>query len=534
MTVLPIVDRELRVAARRRNTYWIRVVMASVAIVIVAWILLSEQFQSTQSLGQVMFTALSGFALVYCLLAGLRATADCLSEEKRNGTLGLLFLTDLKGYDIVLGKLAATSLNALGGLVAMLPVMAVPLLAGSVAAAEVGRVALVALNTLFFSLAAGMFASAVSREERRAMGLCFIILAVTTVGLPALGALIADRQNMSEPPFFFLAPSPGFTCILAFEDTYRSLPHKTWFTASLLTVHGMAWAFLGLSCLIAPRAWQDKAAAPGYRRFRDGWRRFVSDSPGARARFRDATLSANPFYWLLARDRTKPALVWVFLIISAALWSWGWGEHRRDWLSEEIYVFTGLALNSVLKVWVASEACWRFSTDRNSGALELVLATPLKVKEIIGGQIAALLRQFAAPVAVVLVVEVFFMQTQSGDGSSVLLWVAGMAMLAADLVTLSWVGMWLGLRSRHQSHAIGGAIGLVLVLPWLLFAFSATVIFLTQRYGRSGWEEQSFTLLWLFIGLMIDLIAGLWARSQLHERFRSAVTERFVSARGKA
>ena len=36
--------------------------------------------------------------------------------------LGLLFLTDLRGHDIVLGKLAATSLRAVFGLVAIVPV----------------------------------------------------------------------------------------------------------------------------------------------------------------------------------------------------------------------------------------------------------------------------------------------------------------------------------------------------------------------------------------------------------------------------
>ena len=34
-------------------------------------------------------------------------TADCLSEEKREGTLGLLFLTDLRGYDIVVSSSSA-------------------------------------------------------------------------------------------------------------------------------------------------------------------------------------------------------------------------------------------------------------------------------------------------------------------------------------------------------------------------------------------------------------------------------------------
>ena len=53
-----------------------------------------------------LFGVLTGTAVLYCLLSGVRSTADCLSVEKREGTLGLLFLTDLKGYDVVLGKLA--------------------------------------------------------------------------------------------------------------------------------------------------------------------------------------------------------------------------------------------------------------------------------------------------------------------------------------------------------------------------------------------------------------------------------------------
>ena len=52
----------------------------------------------------MLFTVLNAIAFIFCLLAGVFLTADCLSEEKREGTLGLLFLTSLKGYDVVLGK----------------------------------------------------------------------------------------------------------------------------------------------------------------------------------------------------------------------------------------------------------------------------------------------------------------------------------------------------------------------------------------------------------------------------------------------
>jgi peptidoglycan/LPS O-acetylase OafA/YrhL len=133
MTFLPIVGRELRVAARRRGTYWTRLVIACVAIAFGGWVMLIPDFRTPQNLGLALFTSLSVVAFIYSLLAGVRTTADCLSEEKREGTLGLLFLTDLKGYDIVFGKLTATSVNAAYGLLAIFPVMAIPLLLGGVA-----------------------------------------------------------------------------------------------------------------------------------------------------------------------------------------------------------------------------------------------------------------------------------------------------------------------------------------------------------------------------------------------------------------
>src|SRR5436190_11090789 len=105
MTFLPIVARELRVAARRRGTYWTRLGAALTALALGGWIMLMPGVRSPQMLGITLFVALSVVAYIYSLLAGIFTTADCLSEEKREGTLGLLFLTDLKGYDIVLGKL---------------------------------------------------------------------------------------------------------------------------------------------------------------------------------------------------------------------------------------------------------------------------------------------------------------------------------------------------------------------------------------------------------------------------------------------
>src|SRR5437870_941886 len=170
MTVLPIVERELRVASRRRATYRMRVTAALAAMATFGWIMLTflQTIPSTWQ-GRYLFRVLFGFAFVYCLLIGARLTADCLSEEKREGTLGLLFLTDLKGYDVVFGKLVATSVNSIYALLAIMPVISLPVQLGGVTATELCRSALVLLNTSFLSLASGIFVSTLSRNERKAM-----------------------------------------------------------------------------------------------------------------------------------------------------------------------------------------------------------------------------------------------------------------------------------------------------------------------------------------------------------------------------
>src|SRR5438876_7905417 len=106
MTFLPIVERELRVQARQKRTFRLRLVNATAAMAIVSFMLLVNQgLRTPGSLGHGLFAGLGSLGLIYCLLSGAGSTADSLSQEKREGTLGLLFLTDLKGYDVVLGKL---------------------------------------------------------------------------------------------------------------------------------------------------------------------------------------------------------------------------------------------------------------------------------------------------------------------------------------------------------------------------------------------------------------------------------------------
>src|SRR5512146_595113 len=138
MNWLPIVDRELRVASRKRSTFWLRVAAAITGLVTGGAFLLLGVLRGASSaqMGSILFEIVTWLCLGAGLSAGLFFTSDCLSEEKREGTLGLLFLTDLRGYDVVLGKLMATSLRGFYELLAIFPIIGISHLLGGVTGAQ--------------------------------------------------------------------------------------------------------------------------------------------------------------------------------------------------------------------------------------------------------------------------------------------------------------------------------------------------------------------------------------------------------------
>ena len=530
MTFLPIVERELTEASRRRWTYWTRLAAAISGLIIGGWVMLVMQRQPPAQLGQVLFVALSVAVYVYCLFIGVFRTADCLSEEKREGTLGLLFLTDLKGYDIVFGKLAASSLNAFYGVLALFPVMAIPLLMGGVTIAEFWRVVLVALNTMFFSLSVGMFCSAISRDERRAMVVTLLAMLFFTIGLWMLAMMADEILNISGKGEYILIPSPVCAAAYAFDALYNSksttLPFNPFYPSVLFT-HVLSWVLLIAASIIVPRTWQDKALTVAQMRRREKLNQFQLGSSVKRRSFRQRLLESNAFYWLAARHRTKPLAVWALLGLAAFIWSLGLIYNPHDWKDDVAYFWTAAILHTALKFWIATEACRQFSNDRQSGALELLLSTPISVKEIVRGQWMALERQFAGPVFIVLLADFVFLLAGRNDKEVVVVWIAGMAVFVADVFTLGWVGMWRGLNSRRPNRAAAAALVRVLVLPWMVFLLFMTVIGISGGFGGAHWNSYSLVVLWTIFSVVIDLIFAVPARDQLLGKFRQVATQRF-------
>ena len=534
MRFLPIVDRELRVAARRWGTFWLRTWVAMTVIAVSTWIVLVNLNERPTDVAGILFYTISIGALLYCLLIGLSATTDSLSEEKREGTLGLLFLTDLKGFDIVAGKLAASSLNCIYGLLAIIPVMGLPLLMGGITALQYWTAALALVNAMFFSLAVGMFASACCHSRRKSVLLAFLIIMLLAVVAP--GFALWQAQARSGLPFesvaFLVSPITAFFAPLDLGGLWA----KSWktFAAAFVTVHFESWIFLLLACLVAPRSWQDRPAGKLEVRWRERWRLWSLGDHGERHRFRARLLDVNAFGWLAARERLKPLMVWCTLGMAGALWLWGYGKYGREWLNEVVFVLTGLGLNLVLKCWVATEVIRRIAEERRTGSLELLLVTPLTPRDILRGQALALSRQFLGPVLVVAIVEAIIMLGGVRHGADeeerwmwFSWWATVLAGLGLDLIALYWLGLWQGLNSSGAKRAYLMTIGLVLFLPCLLYALFVMVAVLIASFGRTEMDWKFLLAVWAGLGLAADVTFGGWASFRLKRDFREAATRRF-------
>jgi ABC-type transport system involved in multi-copper enzyme maturation permease subunit len=484
-------------------------------------------------MGHGIFVFMASVALFICLMAGVFLTADSLSAEKREGTLGLLFLTDLKGYDVVLGKLAANSLQAVFGILAAFPILALPLLTGGLSGGEFWRTILVLVVALYFSLSIGMLVSAASQDGRQAMGRTLGAIIGLAGVMPVLW-MLQSLASYSGRLDFLLWPSPVYAYTKAFDSTYGSRFGQRDYWISVTVILSLASGCIAAASFLLPRMWQRSSAAEASlkpARFR--WF-------GKRRRRRPLLTDQNPFHWLALGDRGGQSAMNRMLILLGVLWvvTLVLSAIRKGAFNGEFACFLAFGLHFAAKVLIASESGRRFHQDRQSGALDLLLVTPLPVEQIVAGQRAALRKQFGRAlwaISVVNLVTLAFALVMDSrppnrlDSEEVIdlgtVFGGGVVVLWLDASALSWVGMWRGLKATKFSHSVLATLSQVVGLPWLaivLFIFFAFIV----RSGMSDDAALFFLVLWFGLGAAVDLASISRSRENLLTSLRSVVSER--------
>jgi ABC-type Na+ efflux pump permease subunit len=477
--MFPLVERELRVAARKGQTFRIRGWVAVITFLITALNLLLSAPSPRGSAGRSLFEFFAIAGLVYCFFQALRQTSDSIAFEKREGTIGFLFLTDLRPFDIVTGKLCAQGIQIFNHLLAFFPVFSICLLFGGVTGGECARMTILLTNNLFITLALGLLASSAFTKVESCIAGAALLLAVFALG-PMILSPVLDT--------FVVHISP----LRAYSAALSSSPEmRVYFWVGQAIAHVIGWGCLALSGWLLARRWQMKGDAPAASAAVIKSSRFLTG--------KSKILDENPFMWLTYRPRQRVQFYFIFLIGVGVLIVGGiFSGFRKEVLQAGNYF-----LSFLFFIYLCSQASRNFAEATRSDAFELILSTPITTKEMIQGQIAALTK-FFVPAGIILLAIKLAAHFQGMN-------IAGFCWDAASFVVtalaVSWFGMWMGL-TRKPAAAFFATFIYCYLLPTLfclgglvpnilLFAISMNKVqdhFRRLAVSRSQQTSQFFTL----------------------------------------
>jgi ABC-type transport system involved in multi-copper enzyme maturation permease subunit len=520
LVFLPIVARELRVAARRPRTYFGRMMAVAIWVVIAAdAVFVSSKTGMSKLDGLALFSILSASLFAFSLFSAW-AGIDSISVEKREGTIGFLFLTDLKSHDIVLGKMAGAALPVFYSILGALPLLAICLLMGGVTTMQYVKTGLAILNIFFLGQAIGIFSSAFCRLRGNATGLPILIFLLYLAAF-ALATMAAELKGWEWPGIFFQLNNPFRPFHLAMNvSSGRFAAPGYWLT--LLVAHLHAWMFLALASWVLPRRWRENPKKA--RLWKRTWERWRYGSMAARTAFRRRLVSVHPILWLFCRGRFGPDFVWIVMGVVAGLAIFVSVRDIMDTSGNgayaECFVASIVSLQMVLRMGVPADAAL-LEEQRRNGSLEILLCcTPMTADDILGGMWLVLRRYYRWPVLVLVAVEVLmFLAALIAGGlrhslNVGLLCFIGVStvLLLADLRAMAWMAMLGAMKNPKPRTAGPTAFFLICMIPWI----PVSACYATQWIHSELWVW----ILWPMFALINDAAVCRTAQDSLRKNFR--------------
>jgi ABC-type transport system involved in multi-copper enzyme maturation permease subunit len=569
MTLLPVVERELRVAARERGTYRVRFLAAFITVLFSVFSLwfVRVAFDERPLPPRELFLFLTWLSFVFVVLAGFSLTCDSICEEKRESTLGLLLLTDLKGYDVVLGKFSVAVLRGFYSLLATIPVLALPLMMGGTNLTELARVSVTLLITLLFSMTVGLLISTLSRRSWSAFGNSAAVLFIFAAALPAVGQFVSGFYRNHGLAQLIQLPSPSYAMYNSFRTAIGLSSNA--YGISLATIAVLVVVGLCAASQITPRVWKDRPPARRLAGFLESFRALKFGSAEFRFHFRRRLLDCNPIYWLSRRERVSSfGILLAFSLLATIAASVGYqdwrviGPQANEVFPVFAWLFCAAAIHALMILRVAIVAAERFGEDRRSGALELILSTPLSISSVLAGHWKGLRRYFAGPALIafgvhVMALSYFFTippivdegvrnigdvlaqtfqhlrgQPMPHSGWEVfmiaLIILGYFPLLLLDWIAIAWLGTWCSLRSKHLIFAPIRTLFVLHVPPVICYAFIAG-FFANSGFLTGGTFSDALTLYAVVVSLFLanQIICIWWSRRQIYKHFRTAATDRY-------
>jgi ABC-type Na+ efflux pump permease subunit len=514
--VWPVVLRELREGARRPVNRRLRFWSAAIGLLLVG-LILPNVGGSAVSTGSYLLVGLHTFLIVMIFLIVPALTADCIARERRDGTLGLLFLTPLSANGIVAGKLLVQALRALTLWLAVLPLLTIPFLSGGVTWFDALTAATLEFCTGIICLGAGLLVSSFARERNSAFLFAYVLALIHIVLFAHIFQfiLIISWRGFSFGWNHWLLSRETISIFLGPIGIRTSGLWSSLATVSTLLANiwkWLCWCSPAIAILILylinifaaariKRSWQDKPPSrlreslfnPSPRSVtrmavNGGDRKFEVPSlvaPLFRGRFRRRMrryLERNPIAWLQQYSWKARVNKWCLCLVFLAIACMGASasETTRELMTAALlitlagfYTFVGVS---------------GFLEEKRSGALELLLVTPITANKLIFGRTWGLWKQFlpAGLVLAGLYANSLWQKYSSDDDLSPI--VPSVAAIAlGGFLTLPIFATYFALRVKNL--IVAAVLTWIALLVPLMFAALAIEPFTHSWGNRSNHPE---------------------------------------------
>jgi len=533
----PVLHRELLVASRSKRTHQLRFLMGLIALVgvSVALVVMSHLTIAAGG-GKELLTMVSVAAYGYCLMMGFSLTLGAIRDERDQGTLSLLFLTSLRGGQIVFAKLFARSLRTFEGLLAILPVFALCLLLGGVTMGEFARIGLGLVNALFVSACLGMYISSKRLQLAASAFLAGTLVFALGVVAPFLANLLAEEYKLPTIGLVAGSITPFFP-IQHFEDASQG-DGIYWASLCVSFLSGV-W-FLMAAIRSVRGNWQDKPNQTKKQRRLKEFQNWDFKSASRDPVYRATLLDQNPICWLNSRDRFRSTGYWIYFALIYGLLAFAWALLGHHDSPLPFFWFAALMFDFGIWAKLNQAAGIQLVEERKLGSLEMILCAPVGLPRILSGLWMALRRQFgpvllaSTGVNFALTLLIMAMHADSRGmareaAPATIFWVFLYYTMAniSLWIALAWVGMWFGLRNKPDSPMASFGLVRVLARPWFFLSLAFVILFILELFGMVVFKHMSpsgWVVLFACIAAGSNVLYVRKAKGRIPQAFQLAAT----------
>jgi ABC-type transport system involved in multi-copper enzyme maturation permease subunit len=467
-----------------------------------------------QSFGTTLFSKMNLFIFTSIWLFVPLASADALSRERREGTLPLLYLTELHSLGIVVGKCFVHFLRAASLFLTMAPWLMLPLVFGGVELRDLAMALMLDFTAVLLAQAAGLLASTFPRDWLKSailaelFALCLLLMMLVVHGA-VLSSAIRSAMPAGLKPGTVAFWNSGFAALYEFTDarsygggiivrtsslleitadgSYLRHQARSWFYGQFAaeTVWQQIWTTLtgprvrawfngvagmvfgaamvllaatGIGAWRIERSWRDTPTDPALSEFRREYfaPRFRVHSFKRRL---SRALTANPIGWLQQYSTSARMVKWgwcLFIIVVEIIFSAN---------SDDLYA-AQMGLGLVLLLGLAFSATGSFREELETGAFELLLVTPLRERQIIVGRLRGLWQQFLPAILVYGAGSIYLGSGWRDQEHAREAWV-GFVRTMTGFCTLPFIGLYFSVQRWNFFGAWLAACAVGMVPAWL-------------------------------------------------------------------